>query len=47
MGVSGLSITVMLDPEGRENARLQGDANWDRESVKTIIGALIDGGGRS
>jgi thiol-disulfide isomerase/thioredoxin len=47
MGVFGLPITVILDPEGREIARLQGDAHWDSESAKAIIGALVDGGGGS
>jgi len=29
MGVLGLPVTVILDPEGREVARLIGDAEWD------------------
>ncbi len=28
MAVLGLPITVILDPEGREIARLRGDADW-------------------
>jgi len=47
MGVFGLPITVILDPQGNEIARLQGDAHWDSESAKAIIGALVDGGGGS
>ncbi|MFB9148875.1 TlpA family protein disulfide reductase [Roseovarius ramblicola] len=43
MGIFGLPITVILDPEGNEIARLQGDAHWDSESAKAIIGALIEG----
>jgi hypothetical protein len=39
--VFGLPITVILDPEGNEIARLQGDAHWDSESAKAIIGALV------
>lgn len=42
MRVFGLPITVILDPEGREIARLRGDAVWDSESAKSIIKALID-----
>ncbi len=42
MGVFGLPITVILDPEGREIARLRGDAKWDSESAKAIVRALIE-----
>lgn len=41
MGVFGLPITVILDPEGRELARLQGDADWSSDSAKAIVAALI------
>ncbi len=41
MGVFGLPITVILDPDGREIARLRGDAKWDSDSAKAIINALI------
>lgn len=41
MGVLGLPITVILDPEGNEIARLQGDADWRSDSAKAIIAALI------
>jgi len=47
MGVFGLPITVILDPQGNEIARLQGDAHWDSDSAKAIIGALVGGGGKS
>lgn len=40
MGVLGLPITVILDPEGMEIARLQGDADWSSDSAKAIIAAL-------
>jgi len=43
MAVLGLPITVILDPEGREIARLRGDAEWDSESAKTIVAALLAG----
>lgn len=42
MGIFGLPITVLLDPEGREIARLRGDANWAGDSAKSIIKALIE-----
>lgn len=41
MGVFGLPITVIIDPEGREIARLRGDADWISDSAKAIIAELI------
>lgn len=41
MGVLGLPVTVILDPEGHEIARLIGDAEWDSEIAKAIISTLI------
>ncbi len=43
MAVFGLPVTVVLDPQGREIARLRGDADWDSDSAKAIISALIAG----
>ncbi len=43
MAVLGLPITVILDPEGREIARLRGDADWSSDSAKAIVAALIEG----
>nr|WP_245964113.1 TlpA disulfide reductase family protein [Roseovarius spongiae] len=43
MGVLGLPITVILDPEGREIARMQGDAEWNSDSAKAMLRALLDG----
>ena len=43
MGVLGLPITVILNPEGMEIARLRGDADWNSDSAKAIVRALIDG----
>ena len=40
MGVLGLPITVLIDPEGREVARLQGDAHWSSDSAKALIAGL-------
>jgi thiol-disulfide isomerase/thioredoxin len=42
MGVLGLPITLILDPEGNEIARLQGDADWNSDSARAIIAALIE-----
>ena len=41
MGVLGLPITVILDPNGYEIARLRGDADWSSDSAKAIITALL------
>ena len=41
LGVFGLPITLILDPEGREIARMRGDAEWNSESGKAVIRALI------
>ncbi|MGB5865010.1 MAG: TlpA disulfide reductase family protein [Sulfitobacter sp.] len=41
MAIFGLPITVLIDPEGREIARLRGDADWAGESAQKIIKALI------
>lgn len=41
MGVMGLPITVIIDPAGMEIARLQGDADWNSDSARAIIAALI------
>ncbi|MBV1867023.1 MAG: TlpA family protein disulfide reductase [Marinosulfonomonas sp.] len=41
MAVLGLPITVILNPEGQEIARLRGDAEWNSDSAKAIIAALI------
>lgn len=41
MGIFGLPITVLIDPEGREIARLRGDADWSSDSAKAIIKAVL------
>ncbi|MCR9086902.1 MAG: TlpA family protein disulfide reductase [Rhodobacteraceae bacterium] len=43
MAVLGLPITVILNREGQEIARLRGDAEWDSDSAKAIVAALIGG----
>ncbi len=44
MGIFGLPITVIINPEGREIARLRGDADWASDSAKAIIAALVNTG---
>ena len=44
MGVFGLPITVIVDPKGQEIARLQGDADWNSDSARAIISAVIGTG---
>lgn len=44
MGVFGLPITVILNPEGEEIARLRGDAHWDSPEAIALIEALLSGG---
>jgi len=41
MGIFGLPITVLLVPEGREIARLRGDADWNSPSARAIVETLI------
>ena len=41
MGVMGLPVTVILDPEGREVGRLIGDAHWDGPEAQALLQALM------
>jgi thiol-disulfide isomerase/thioredoxin len=43
MGVVGLPVTLIMDPQGQEVARLIGDADWASDSAKAILTALMDG----
>ena len=43
MGVLALPVSVLLDPEGREIARLIGDADWSGASARAIVAALLAG----
>jgi thiol-disulfide isomerase/thioredoxin len=43
-GVLGLPVTLILNPEGQEVARLIGDAEWDSESAKAVLAAFAAGG---
>ena len=42
MDVFGLPITVILDPEGNEIARMRGDADWSSDSARAVIAALLE-----
>lgn len=44
MGVFGLPITVILNREGQEIARLRGDADWASPEAMALIAALIAAG---
>ncbi|MCA1775309.1 MAG: TlpA family protein disulfide reductase [Loktanella sp.] len=44
LGVLGLPVTLILDREGQEIARLQGDADWSSDSAMAIINAVIADG---
>lgn len=41
MAVLGLPVTVILNPQGQEVARLIGDAEWDSADAQTIIRAMM------
>ena len=40
--VLGMPVTVLLDRQGREIARLQGEAEWDGAPAKAILTRLIE-----
>lgn len=40
MGVMGLPVTVILNPEGQEIGRLMGDAEWDAPEAIAVLTAL-------
>ena len=41
MDVIGLPVTVLIDPEGREIARMLGDADWNSDSARAMLERLI------
>ncbi|SEF93781.1 TlpA family protein disulfide reductase [Jhaorihella thermophila] len=43
MNVLGLPVSVLIDPEGREIARLTGEADWHSDSARAIVEALLEG----
>lgn len=40
LGIIGYPVTLILDPEGREIARMQGDAEWDAPEALTLLRAI-------
>ncbi len=42
VGAMGLPVTLILDREGREIARLTGDAHWDSPEAKAFLTRLIE-----
>jgi thiol-disulfide isomerase/thioredoxin len=43
MGVVGLPVTLIVNPEGQEVARLIGDAVWDSPDAMAVMKALMAG----
>ncbi len=43
LGIYGLPISIILNPEGKEMARMQGDANWNSPEAVAFLQALIAG----
>lgn len=41
-GVLGLPVTIILDRQGRELARAQGEAEWDSADVKAILTRIVE-----
>lgn len=41
MGIFGLPITVLINPEGQEVARLRGDADWASDNAKAIVATVL------
>ena len=41
MNVPGLPVTIVLNREGQEIARLMGGADWESESARAIISTLV------
>ena len=44
MGVMGLPVTIVVNPEGAEVGRLIGDAHWDSAEAQALLRALMAGG---
>lgn len=42
VGILGLPVTLILDREGFEIARLQGDAHWDSDAAMAILRRLSE-----
>jgi thiol-disulfide isomerase/thioredoxin len=44
MNIPGLPVTVVMNREGQEIARLMGGADWDSESARAIMALLLAAG---
>ena len=44
MGVLGLPVTLILNPEGEEVARLTGEADWASDEARAVLAALTGAG---
>ncbi len=42
IGLFGVPTTILVDREGRERARLQGEAEWDSEEAVAALTAVIE-----
>lgn len=42
VGILGLPTTIILSPEGREIARMQGDADWASPEAEAVLRALAE-----
>ena len=43
MAVLGLPVTVLINPEGQEVARITGDVDWSSENARAVLAAAIGG----
>lgn len=41
MAVLGLPVTLIIDRDGHEIARLQGDADWNSDSARAILADIV------
>lgn len=41
MGVMGLPVTLIVNPQGQEVARLIGDAEWDSAEAQAVLKAMM------
>ena len=44
LDISVLPTSVLLDPQGRELGRLEGEADWDKPEALALVKAAIPGG---
>ncbi|WP_149140183.1 TlpA family protein disulfide reductase [Gemmobacter caeruleus] len=42
IGIAGLPVTVILNPEGQEVGRLIGDADWNSAEAHAVLSALMN-----